>query len=58
MSLETSQTGDKPELSLLGEGRWERVDTTTPAQRSGGSAWTAVWKASQGNPGRTPAMWR
>ena len=25
MSLETPQTGDKPSLSLLGEGRWERV---------------------------------
>ena len=37
MSLETSQTGDKPSLSLLGEGRWERVgQQPAPAQRSGG----------------------
>ena len=37
MSLETPQTGDKPSLSLLGEGRWERVgQQPAPAQRSGG----------------------
>ena len=37
MSLETSQTRDKPNLSLLGEGRWERVGQQPAlAQRSGG----------------------
>jgi hypothetical protein len=37
MSLETPQTGEKPSLSLLGEGRWERVGKQpAPAQRSGG----------------------
>src|SRR5213595_3448269 len=37
MSLETSQTRDKPSLSSLGEGRWERVGKQPAlAQRSGG----------------------
>src|SRR6266478_528499 len=37
MSLETPQTGDKPSLSLLGEGRWERVGQQPAlAQHSGG----------------------
>jgi len=37
MSLETSQTRDKPSLSLLGEGRWGRVGQQPAlAQRSGG----------------------
>ena len=37
MSLDISQTGDKPSPSSLGEGRWERVgQQPAPAQRSGG----------------------
>jgi len=37
MSLDISQTGDKPSPSSLGEGRWERVgQQPASAQRSGG----------------------
>jgi hypothetical protein len=37
MSLDISQTGDKPSPSSLGEGRWERVgQPPVSAQRSGG----------------------
>ena len=37
MSLDISQTGDKPSPSWLGEGRWERVgQQPASAQRSGG----------------------
>src|SRR5947199_7475166 len=60
MSLETPQTGDKPSLSLLGEGRWERVgQQPASAQRSGGvrvDSTSARQVSPAARDGRTSAM--